>query len=65
VIIFPTVGGNAQSMLNGVGGNTPIPYKKSELTPNLGALDSSDDIRGGMGFEGCWNSPSSCRRAAR
>jgi len=52
VIIFPHVGGTAQSMLNGVGGNTPIPYKKSELTPNLGALDSSDDIRGGMGFEG-------------
>jgi hypothetical protein len=52
VIIFPTVGGTAQSMMAGVGGNVPIPYKKSELTPNLGALDSSDDIRGGMGFEG-------------
>jgi hypothetical protein len=33
-------------------GADPIPYKKSELTPNLGALDSSDDIRGGMGVEG-------------
>jgi hypothetical protein len=52
VIIFPTVGGNAQSMLAGVGGDKPIPYKKSDVTPNLGALDSSDDIRGGMGFEG-------------
>ena len=52
VIIFPTVGGNAQSMLAGVGGDKPIPYKKTEVTPNLGALDSSDDIRGGMGFEG-------------
>jgi hypothetical protein len=52
VIVFPTVGGNAQSMLAGVGGAQPIPYKKSELTPNLGALDSADDIRGGMGFEG-------------
>jgi len=52
VIIFPHVGGNTQSMLNGVGGNSPIPYKKSEVTPNLGAEDSSDDIRGGMGFEG-------------
>jgi hypothetical protein len=30
----------------------PIPYKKTELTPNLGANDSSDDIRGGMGLEG-------------
>jgi hypothetical protein len=52
VIIFPHVGGTSQSMLAGVGGNVPIPYKKSELTPNLGVLDSSDDIRGGMGFEG-------------
>jgi hypothetical protein len=52
VIIFPTVGGNAQSMLAGVGGAQPIPYKKTDVTPNLGALDSSDDIRGGMGFEG-------------
>jgi hypothetical protein len=52
VIIFPQVGGNAQSIMAGVGGNTPIPYKKTELTPHFGALDSSDDIRGGMGFEG-------------
>jgi hypothetical protein len=52
VIVYPHVGGTAQSMLNGVGGNVPIPYKKSDLTPNLGTLDSSDDIRGGMGFEG-------------
>ena len=33
----------------------PMPYKKSELTPNLGVQDSSDDIRGGMGFEGLVN----------
>ena len=33
-------------------GNTPLPYKKTSATPNLGALDSSDDIRGGMGIEG-------------
>ena len=52
VIIYPTVGGTAQSMMNGVSGNQPIPYKKSDLTPNLGVEDSSDDIRGGMGFEG-------------
>ncbi len=33
-------------------GADPIPYKKTKLTPNLGALDESDDIRGGMGIEG-------------
>jgi len=55
VIVFPHVGGTAESQVNGVQGAEPIPYKKSELTPNLGVQDSSDDIRGGMGFEGLIN----------
>jgi hypothetical protein len=33
-------------------GKTPLPYKKTDATPNLGFVDSSDDIRGGMGLEG-------------
>jgi hypothetical protein len=33
-------------------GNTPLPYKKTPEFPHLGAVDSSDDIRGGMGFQG-------------
>ena len=54
VIIYPNVGGSSQSHLNGIpmSGKDPIPYKKSDLTPNLGANDESDDIRGGMGVEG-------------
>ena len=54
VIVFPHVGGTAQSQVNGVPlvGKEPIPYKTSELTPNLGVNDQSDDIRGGMGLEG-------------
>jgi hypothetical protein len=54
VIIFPHVGGTAQSQVNGIPkvGNTPLPYKKSAEFPSLGANDSSDDIRGGMGYEG-------------
>jgi Zinc carboxypeptidase len=54
VIIFPHVGGTSQSIIDGIPkvGPDPIPYKKSELTPNLGANDSSDDIRGGMGIDG-------------
>ena len=55
VIIFPHVGGTSESQVNGVGGAEPIPYKKTDLTPNLGVQDSSDDIRGGMGFEGLLN----------
>ncbi|MGO9261145.1 MAG: M14 family zinc carboxypeptidase [Bryobacteraceae bacterium] len=52
VIIFPHTGGNPQSILAGVNAAQPIPYKKSADTPNLGGMDSSDDIRGGMGMEG-------------
>ena len=54
VIIFPHVGGSAQSQVNGMPmtGKTPLPYKKTDKTPNLGFVDSSDDIRGGMGIEG-------------
>jgi Zinc carboxypeptidase len=54
VIIFPHVGGTSASMIAGVAmtGNAPIPYKKTEQTPNLGGVDETDDIRGGMGFEG-------------
>ncbi|HMC62483.1 MAG TPA: hypothetical protein VKJ01_25030, partial [Candidatus Solibacter sp.] len=54
VIVFPHVGGTSASTIAGIPktGNDPIPYKKSDLTPNLGGVDESDDIRGGMGFEG-------------
>ncbi|MBZ5557351.1 MAG: hypothetical protein LAO77_08775 [Acidobacteriia bacterium] len=54
VLIFPHVGGNAQSQVNGmpVTGNSPLPYKKTAEFPNLAYVDSSDDIRGGMGVEG-------------
>jgi hypothetical protein len=54
VIIFPHVGGNAQSQVNGLArtGGAPLPYRTTEATPNLGLLDQSDDIRGGMGLEG-------------
>jgi hypothetical protein len=54
VIIFPHVGGNAQSQVAGIPktGNAPLPYKKTAEFPSLGVNDSADDIRGGMGYEG-------------
>ena len=54
VIIYPTAGSNAREQLVGVAmnGDVPIPYKKTALTPNLGAEDSADDIRGGLGADG-------------
>src|SRR6185295_13772901 len=56
VIIFPHVGGTAQSMVNGTPKNSgaPLPYKKTAEFPSLGYMDQSDDIRGGMGVEGLY-----------
>jgi hypothetical protein len=54
VIVFPHVGGSAQSQVSGIARteSAPLPYKKTGSTPNLGALDEADDIRGGIGLEG-------------
>ena len=57
VIVFPHVGGSAQSQVNGMPmtGKAPLPYEKTAEFPNLAYVDSSDDIRGGMGLEGLLN----------
>jgi hypothetical protein len=56
VIILPHIGGSPQEQVNGIPLiGDPIPYKKSELTPHLGVLDSTDDVRGGMGLDGVAN----------
>jgi hypothetical protein len=54
VIVYPHVGGTAQAQINGIPkvGTQPLPYRRTDATPNLGALDQADDIRGGMGMEG-------------
>ena len=54
VIIFPHTGVSGQQAISGIPktGSVAIPYQKSELTPNLGVLDQTDDVRGGMGMEG-------------
>jgi hypothetical protein len=54
VILFPPVGrASGQAIITGLPmyGN-PIPWKTTELTPNIGKIDSTDDIRPGMGWEG-------------
>ncbi len=55
VIIFPPVGrGDPNAVINGLPtawGNA-LPWKKTELTPNLGRNDSTDDMRPGLGFSG-------------
>jgi hypothetical protein len=57
VIIFPPLGGSAQQIVNGIPmRGDPIPWKQSEVTPNLGnSPDTTDDMRGGMGIAGVVN----------
>ena len=57
VIIFPPLGGTAQSIVNGIPmRGDPIPWKQSDITPNMGlSPDQTDDMRGGMGLPGVAN----------
>jgi hypothetical protein len=57
VIIFPPLNGSSQAIVNGIPmRGDPIPWKQSDLTPNMGlSPDQSDDIRGGMGLAGVMN----------
>jgi hypothetical protein len=52
VILFGPSTSNVMSIIDGVSGAKPIPWKKSELTPNIGVQDTTDDMRGGMELEG-------------
>jgi hypothetical protein len=54
VVVFAPVGRSSSlEILNGIPmWNNPMPWQKSELTPNLGALDSTPDVRPGLGYEG-------------
>ncbi|HEY5839085.1 MAG TPA: M14 family zinc carboxypeptidase [Pyrinomonadaceae bacterium] len=56
VIIFGPGGGNVNAVIQGrpMYGN-PIPWKTTSLTPNIGKIDSTDDIRPGLGLTGVLN----------
>ncbi|HEX5602381.1 MAG TPA: M14 family zinc carboxypeptidase [Pyrinomonadaceae bacterium] len=56
VILFAPVGRGAQAIINGLPMySNPLPWKKTQLTPNLGALDETDDMRPGLGWNGLQN----------
>jgi len=57
VLIFPPVGGSAQTIVNGLPKRgDPIPWKQSDVTPNFGnSPDQTDDMRGGMSVAGVAN----------
>jgi hypothetical protein len=55
VIIFPPGGGGPQSIVAGLPmWRNPMPWKKTELTPNMD-VDETDDIRPGLGMKGVDN----------
>ncbi len=56
VIIFAPVGRSPQQIIDGLPmyGN-PLPWKTTPLTPNLGRLTSTDDMRPGLGLSGVKN----------
>ena len=55
VILFPPVGrGTSQDIVNGYPPGPALPWKKTDLTPNLG-VDETDDMRPGLGLTGVEN----------
>ncbi|MEW6128172.1 MAG: M14 family zinc carboxypeptidase [Acidobacteriota bacterium] len=64
VIIFAPVGrSNPQQIIAGLPmfGN-PLPWKTTDLTPNLGKVDATDDMRPGLGWTGVENLQNFVRR---
>jgi hypothetical protein len=55
VIVFPPVG-NAEpaEIVEGYPAGSPLPWRKTTLTPNLG-VDETDDMRPGLGLDGVRN----------
>jgi len=56
VIVFPPVGRPAAAIVGGMPrwGNA-LPWKTTPLTPNIGKIDSTDDMRPGLGAAGVTN----------
>ncbi len=56
VILFAPIGAPPNAIVDGLPmyGN-PLPWKTTALTPNIGKIDSTDDIRPGLGWSGLLN----------
>jgi hypothetical protein len=56
VILFGPGGGSSKSIVEGMPmWRNPIPWKNTPLTPNLGKIDETDDMRPGLGYAGVEN----------
>jgi hypothetical protein len=53
VILYPPIGtASVQRQINGIQTADAIPWTPSERYPNLGGPDRTDDMRGGLGYDG-------------
>jgi len=52
IVIPPTGGASLQREIAGIQTADAVPWAPSEKYPNLGGPDKTDDMRGGIGFEG-------------
>ncbi|MGH7607592.1 MAG: hypothetical protein ACREME_09645, partial [Gemmatimonadales bacterium] len=53
VIVLPFVTNDAQAVVHGLPMIGPkIPWRRTQETPNIGVLDSTDDVRPGIGLAG-------------
>jgi hypothetical protein len=53
VIVFPNTDDGLKSMINGIDPtHSPLPYTRTEEHPNLGSPTSSEDITGGLTWQG-------------
>ena len=56
VILFPPTSGSPQTIVNGLPmWRNPMPWKTTPLTPNIGKIDATDDIRPGLTYQGVQN----------
>jgi hypothetical protein len=55
VLVFAPIRTPLPRFLNGIQSADAIPWTPSEKYPNLGGPDKTDDIRGGIGYEGLAN----------
>jgi hypothetical protein len=63
VLVFPPVGRSPQQVVSGMPmWRNPMPWKTTELTPNIGKIDSTDDMRPGLGLSGIANLESFVRK---
>ncbi len=56
VILFAPVGASTQQIIDGLPmWGAPMPWRTTTLTPNLGRIDATDDVRPGLGESGLAN----------